>query len=435
MPFLKHNDPSSPVADANDTSHKCLWVALPNAELNKQLRTCTAPFAEWVGDDPSMGFRYRDMVAWTAEFAGIACDMDRRSFIQFYFGMQEAPGGLEEPFLLAFAHVEKRAYDSEALFVTALVAGAAKVDRSKLEAAALSDDGLHACQASRAADPKEKAITFGMLRGTGAGGRMIAWLERVIVDRNDAGHKPVLVALRNAAVQRGRVDAGDTDAEMFAHAAVQELAESVLTPPAFYVYHTDPKARQLDALARIRDAPDQFDGSSRFCQAHTPGMVAVCAPVVADVLFGLTDVRALNSQLLELAAVFPKGQVPTKPAELFTVHGMRALGRLAAAYAVWAADAKTTVVSVDTRADSFINRIRLNSAAGYEPSGGGGGGAGAAADGGAAAAGVGGTTLRASGEAWRAALTRVRELRENPAIVRDLLKLVAKPSRDPLDML
>ena len=102
---------------------------------------------------------------------------------------------------------------------------------------------------------------------------------------------------------------------------------------------------------------------------------------------------------------------------------MRALGRLAAAYAVWAADAKTTVVSVDTRADSFINRIRLNSAAGYEPSGGAGGGAGAAADSGGAAAGVGGTTLRASGEAWRAALTRVRELGANPAIVRDLLKL------------
>ena len=236
------------MADGNDSSHKCLWVALPNAELNKQLRACTQAFAEWTGVDPSMGFKYRDMVAWTAEFAGIASDMDRRSFIQFYFGMQDKPGGLEGPFLLAFAHVEKRAYDSEALFVTALVAGAAKADRSKLEAAALSDDGLHACQASRAADPKEEAITFG--------------------------------------------------------------------------------------------------------KAHTPGMVAVCAPVVADVLFGLTDVRALNSQLLELAAVFPKGQVPTKPAELFTVHGMRALGRLAAAYAVWAADAKTTVVSVDTRADS-----------------------------------------------------------------------------------
>ena len=75
MPFLKHNDPSSPVADANDSSHKCLWVALPNAELNKQLRACTQAFAEWTGVDPSMGFKYRDMVAWTAEFAGIASDM------------------------------------------------------------------------------------------------------------------------------------------------------------------------------------------------------------------------------------------------------------------------------------------------------------------------------------------------------------------------
>ena len=78
MPFLKHNDPSSQVADSNDTSHKCLWVALPNAELNKQLRTCTQAFAEWTGVDPNMGFKYRDMAAWTAEVAGISADMDRR---------------------------------------------------------------------------------------------------------------------------------------------------------------------------------------------------------------------------------------------------------------------------------------------------------------------------------------------------------------------
>ena len=110
MPFLKHNDPSTQVADANNSSHKCLWVALPNAELNKQLRTCTQAFAEWVGVDPGMGFAYRDMAAWTAEVAGIAADLDRRSYLQWYFGMQDAPGGLEEPFLLAFAHVEKRAY-------------------------------------------------------------------------------------------------------------------------------------------------------------------------------------------------------------------------------------------------------------------------------------------------------------------------------------
>ena len=56
----------------------------------------------------------------------------------------------------------------------------------------LSDGGLHACQASRAADEKEVAITFGMLRGTGAGGRLVAWLERVITERNDAGSTPAM---------------------------------------------------------------------------------------------------------------------------------------------------------------------------------------------------------------------------------------------------
>ena len=148
MPFLKHNDPSVQVADANDTSHKCLWVALPNAELNKQLYTCTHTFAEWTGVDPGLGFKYRDMAAWTAEVAGIAADLDRRSYIQWYFGMQDSPGGLEEAFLLAFAHVEKRAYPSEALFVTALIAGAwlQRAEGVRLSAerlAALPSEGRH----------------------------------------------------------------------------------------------------------------------------------------------------------------------------------------------------------------------------------------------------------------------------------------------------
>ena len=106
MPFLKHNDPSVQVADANDTSHKCLWVALPNAELNKQLYTCTHAFAEWTGVDPGLGFKYRDMAAWAAEVAGIAADLDRRSYIQWYFGMQDSPGGLEEAFLAAKSGIE-----------------------------------------------------------------------------------------------------------------------------------------------------------------------------------------------------------------------------------------------------------------------------------------------------------------------------------------
>ena len=48
--------------------------------------------------------------------------------------------------------------------------------------------------------------------------------------------------------------------------------------------------------------------------------------------------RAANSMLLELASVFPKGAVPTKPGDLFTVHGMKALGRQTAPYAVWATE-------------------------------------------------------------------------------------------------
>ena len=435
MPFLKHNDPSAHVADGHNASHKCSWVRLSNAELNRQLRVCTEAFAEWTGDEPNMGFRYRDMAAWTLEFSRIAPNVDRYGWLEQYAGMSDDPGGLEAPFVLAFEHVPKKAYPNEAVFVTALVAGAGKADRSKLEAAALSSDGLYPSDADRSSDDKDKALTWGMLRGTGAGGRAAAFLERSVTERDKAGNKPVLVALREAAVERGRVADDEDDVVVCAYATAHELAERVIAPPAFYVYHADATARRIDALMRVRDAPDQFDGSSRFCQAHTPGIMAVCAPVVADVMDGCADVRALNSRLLELASVFPKDQAPTKPVDLFTVHGMRVIGRLTAAYAVWAADAKNTIASVDTRVDSFINRIRLNGAVGCEPGGGTGGGAGATAGGGEAAGGVGGTTLRASGEAWRAALIRVRETGVNPSILNDLLRLVAKSNHDPLDMI
>ena len=435
MPFLKHNDPSAHVADGHNASHKCSWVRLSNAELNRQLRVCTEAFAEWTGDEPNMGFRYRDMAAWTLEFSRIAPNVDRYGWLEQYAGMSDDPGGLEAPFVLAFEHVPKKAYPNEAVFVTALVAGAGKADRSKLEAAALSSDGLYPSDADRSSDDKDKALTWGMLRGTGAGGRAAAFLERSVTERDKAGNKPVLVALREAAVERGRVADDEDDVVVCAYATAHELAERVIAPPAFYVYHADATARRIDALMRVRDAPDQFDGSSRFCQAHTPGIMAVCAPVVADVMDGCADVRALNSRLLELASVFPKDQAPTKPVDLFTVHGMRVIGRLTAAYAVWAADAKNTIASVDTRVDSFINRIRLNGAVGCEPGGGAGGGAGATAGGGEAAGGVGGTTLRASGEAWRAALIRVRETGVNPSILNDLLRLVAKSNHDPLDMI
>ena len=92
MPFLKHNDPAAHAADGSKGSHKCLWVRLSNAELNKQLRACTDAFAEWIGVEPDMGFRYRDMAAWTLEFARIAPNVDRFSWLEHFFGVSTVPG-------------------------------------------------------------------------------------------------------------------------------------------------------------------------------------------------------------------------------------------------------------------------------------------------------------------------------------------------------
>ena len=166
------------------------------------------------------------------EWCRIAPSVDRYSWLEHYAGMADDPGGLEAPFLLAFEHVPKKAYPNEAVFVTALVAGAGKADRSKLEAAALSSDGLYPSDPDRSADAKDLAVLWGMLRGTGAGGRAVAFLERSVEERDKAGSKPVLEALREAAIARGRVAVGETDEVVYAYATVHELAERVVAPPA-----------------------------------------------------------------------------------------------------------------------------------------------------------------------------------------------------------
>ena len=439
MPFL--NAALDPVNDDQKTAHACMWVALAQAEHTRQLRVCTGAWAEWNGTYPKEGLRYCDMAAWTLEVSKIAPNVDDYGWPLFFFGMQ-GKGGLEEPFLLAFEHLEKRKYPCEATFVTALIAAGAKVDRSKLDAAALSEDGLVRCTGTSAAvqtKDKEDAVTYGKLRRCGASGRAVAWLERATAeDRHTTKSSPVLMHLFQVVKDRGRVAAACSDDEVWAYALVHDLANRIVTPPAFYTYHDAGGERWHHIQAGARDAGDQFDGTSSFCQEHTPGMLAVCAPVVADVLAGLDDVRALNSMLLEIASIL-KATVPTKPLELFTVHGMKALGRQTAPYAVWAAGVKDTINSADARALAFINRIHLNSSVGFmlADDGAGGGGGGGGAPGGAAggAANAVGGSMRAAGEAWRQSLTKVREVGDNPAIVHDLLRMVGKPEHDPLDML
>ena len=430
MPFL--NAALDPVNDSDKTAHQCKWVNLSDAEHTRQLRVCTGSWAEWNGTNPKEGLRYSDMAAWTLEIAPLSPNMDEYEWPLTFVAMQ-GDGGYENVFLLAFEHLEKRKYACEATFVTALIEAAAKVDRSKLEAAALSEDGIVTCTSVSAGlqtEDKEDAVTWGKLRRCGAGGRAAAWLERATVsDRHNAKSVPALKHIFRIVRERGRVDATETDDEAWAYALVHELSNRIVTPPAFLFYHHADSDRWMDARARAYAAADQFDGASPFCQEHTPGMVAVCAPVVADIFHGLSDVRAVNSLLLELASVFPKDTVPTKPADLFTVHGMKALGRQTAPYAVWAKDAKDNVTSVDARTAAFINRIRLNGAVGFVPAEGGAGGGGGAADGGASAAGGSAGGLRASGEAWRQSLTRVRELDENPAIITDLVRVVGRPRR------
>ena len=100
---------------------KASHVRLSNAELNKQLRA-------WTGVEPDMGFAYRDMAAWTLEVCRIAPSLQLAGALRQH--VADDPGGLEPSFVLAFEHVPKKAYPNEAVFVTALVAGASKADRS-----------------------------------------------------------------------------------------------------------------------------------------------------------------------------------------------------------------------------------------------------------------------------------------------------------------
>ena len=105
MPFLKHNDH---VADGHKASH----VRLSNAELNKQLRA-------WTGVEPDMGF-----ASWQR-------GLQDRTIATAGWSTTPACGGRPGRSRAVFrAHVPKKAYPNEAVFVTALVAGASKADRS-----------------------------------------------------------------------------------------------------------------------------------------------------------------------------------------------------------------------------------------------------------------------------------------------------------------
>ena len=84
-------------------------------------------------------FRYADGMGWALEFARIAADgeLDDKEWTTTYFGWTAVSPILE----MAFEHVEKRPYVNEATFVTALITGASKVDRTELDAAKLVPGG------------------------------------------------------------------------------------------------------------------------------------------------------------------------------------------------------------------------------------------------------------------------------------------------------
>ena len=182
----------NPVQDSDKTAHMCVWVSLSTSELTRQFKACTEKFAEWKGGAPTLAFRYADGMGWTMEVARIAPAVDDKKWSSTYVGWTPASVIFE----MAFEHVEKCSYPDEATFVTALIAGASKVDRSKQEAAQLVEADLYKCKVmptGRKTDSKEDAITWGLLRRCHAGLRAAAFLERgVTEDRHEAGPKPVI---------------------------------------------------------------------------------------------------------------------------------------------------------------------------------------------------------------------------------------------------
>ena len=221
-------------------------------------------------------------MGWVLEVAKIAPEVDDKEWTSTYFGWTPASAVFE----MAFEHVEKKSYPDEATFVTALIAGASKVDRTKLDAAQLVEADLYKCKvmpAGRKTDSKEDAITWGLLRRCHAGLRAAAFLERgVTEDRHEAGPKPVIQFIFDAAVARDRIDSGETEVKKWAFALVHELSAKIVTPPSFFVYTMVNDDRLYDVELRTTKAGDQFDGESDFCQARTSGLVSVCAPVVAN---------------------------------------------------------------------------------------------------------------------------------------------------------
>ena len=214
----------NPVLDNDKTAHKCGWVSLSSSELTRQLCACTDGFAEWEGAAPAEALRYADEMGWTLEVARIALDVDDKEWTATYVGWTPASAVFE----MAFEHVEKKSYPDEATFVTALIAGASKVDRSKQEAAQLVEADLYKCKVmptGRKTDSKEDAITWGLLRRCHAGLRAAAFLERgVNEDRHEAGPKPVIQFVFDAAVERGRIDSNESEDKKWAFSLARARA-------------------------------------------------------------------------------------------------------------------------------------------------------------------------------------------------------------------
>ena len=147
----------NPVQDTDKTAHKCVWVSLSSCELTRQLRACTDEFAEWEGAEPTHAFRYADGMGWALEVARIAAGLDDEVWTSTYFGWTAVSPTLE----MAFEHVEKRPYPLPQrgdVRHGARLAGASKVDRTKLDAAKLVEAGLYTCKTMPGARRQEVCL-------------------------------------------------------------------------------------------------------------------------------------------------------------------------------------------------------------------------------------------------------------------------------------
>jgi hypothetical protein len=443
--------------DNQESPHinQALWMNFSSADMNSQWKTCSQASIKWVHNGALVGFEYGGAASIALSVTGTAQDADNYQPNNKFFSSAEVERVLGE----LLRGMEIKPYPNYPALLDAAMLSYEKMQPDKKLSLAFQGDQLLDCLPYHERPPShrtldvseewEDAITYGILRR--ASPRLAGMNERLIlVNRGCYAETPYWSAAAAHEISKGRLDQDIYDTAKLAEddddydyntvrAAISKVVRVVCAalgnaaslPTCFA---TNPSAEDhvddiVDAL--LEGDSDQFDGDSKFMRAMTPNVVAAVAPTLQLILFDAYNAGELNGHIVELAAACPKDTVKTDTKSLFTAAGIGGLERYMSTFSAWAGSDTALGLHIRHRVSKLIERVAAHTNSGADASHGSFG----------AATGDSGPTVATAGyfdSAQRvnmAQLSRVREAGDNPAIITDLLKMLAIEGCDPLGVI